>query len=278
VQTTVTATGLVAGNYTVTVTDAGGCTSTATAIILQPATAVTGTVVVTNVLCNGGNNGAINLTPSGGTAPYTYQWSNSATTEDIVNLSAGTYTVKITDANGCFTDIDSQVTAPAVLTIEAAVKNASCSDTRDGSIILTITGGTAPYNIIWSDGLSSATRSAGDSTYSVVVSDANLCATSLSIPVAFDQGEACLQIPKVITPNNDGKNDTWIIRNIDMYPNAEVLIFNRWGKLIYQTKNLAAHPWDGMYGGKLVPVDSYQYILYLNDGSKPRTGDISVIR
>jgi gliding motility-associated-like protein len=278
VQTTATAIGLPAGTYNVTVTDAGGCTAAAVAIVTQPAAALTGTVVATNVLCYGGNNGAINLTPAGGTAPYTFLWSNSATTEDVSTLVAGSYSVKVTDAKGCFINVASQVNAPAALSIESTVVNASCPDMRDGSITLTITGGIAPYNIIWSDGLKSPTRTAGDSTYSVVVTDANLCATSLDIPVTFDQGSACLQIPKVITPNGDGKNDTWIMRNIDMYPNAELLIFNRWGILIYHTKNIAANPWDGRYGGKLVPVDSYQYILYLNDGSKPRSGDITVIR
>ncbi|MFN8241263.1 MAG: gliding motility-associated C-terminal domain-containing protein [Bacteroidales bacterium] len=85
-------------------------------------------------------------------------------------------------------------------------------------------------------------------------------------------------MPKVITPNGDGKNDTWMIKNIEYYPGAEVLVFNRWGKLIYQAKNISANPWDGKFKGKLVPTDSYHYILYMNDGTKPRTGDITVIR
>ena len=63
-----------------------------------------------------------------------------------------------------------------------------------------------------------------------------------------------------------------------MYPNAEVLVYNRWGKLVFRTKNISANPWDGRNNGKLVPTDSYHYILYLNDGSAPRSGVISVIR
>ncbi len=85
-------------------------------------------------------------------------------------------------------------------------------------------------------------------------------------------------IPQVITPNNDGYNDKWIIRNIDIYPDAEIRVFNRWGKLVFRTRNLSADPWDGTSDGKLVPTDSYHYILYLNDGSLPRSGVISVIR
>lgn len=71
-----------------------------------------------------------------------------------------------------------------------------------------------------------------------------------------------------------------MIKNIGLiYPDAELQIFNRWGKLIYRTKNIEANPWDGTLGGKLVPIDSYHYIIYLNDGSQEsKTGVISVIR
>jgi len=112
----------------------------------------------------------------------------------------------------------------------------------------------------------------------VVVTDANGCGKSANAMVDFIGSYGCLVIPQVITPNNDGFNDEWIIRNIDIYPNAEVLIFTRWGKLIYRTRNISSDPWDGRSDGKLMPTDSYHYILYLNDGSEPRSGVISVIR
>jgi gliding motility-associated-like protein len=118
----------------------------------------------------------------------------------------------------------------------------------------------------------------GNYTYSVVVTDSNSCAESLDITVGIANGTTCIEVPEVITPNGDGKNDTWIIKNIGLTPNAELLVYNRWGKLVYQTKNIAANPWDGKYNGKLVPTDSYHYILYLNDGSKARKGVITVIR
>jgi gliding motility-associated-like protein len=99
------------------------------------------------------------------------------------------------------------------------------------------------------------------------------------VEVQFIGTDNCLVIPDIITPEPaDGFNDTWIIRNIDLYPDAEVKIYTRWGKLIYNTKNLSANPWDGRFNGKLMPTDSYHYILYLNDGSAPRSGVISIIR
>jgi gliding motility-associated-like protein len=269
---------IVAGNYSVTITDTNGCTAFSGGNVTQPATALSGSTSVTNVLCFGSSTGVVDLTVSGGILPYTYLWSNGATTEDLSNVPAGSYTVKVTDANGCFINPPAVITEPAKLSIEPVVTNASCPGVRDGSITLKITGGIQPYRVIWNDGNTSASRSATDSTYTVIVTDANMCITSQVIEVTFDQGSNCLLIPAVITPNDDGKNDTWIMKNIDLYPNAEVLIFNRWGKLIYRTKNISANPWDGRFDGKLVPMDSYHYILYLNDGSEPRNGVITVVR
>ncbi|MBP8959116.1 MAG: gliding motility-associated C-terminal domain-containing protein [Bacteroidales bacterium] len=265
------------GSYTVIITDTNGCTFISGGNITGPESGMTASVSVSNVLCNGTNTGAIDLTVSGGAFPYTYLWSNGETTEDISSLPAGQYSVTITDLTGCSIVQDAWITEPEKISIVPTVVNASCPDTRDGSITLAITGGVAPYTVLWSDGITGTTRNAGDSTYTVIVTDVNACAEELDIEVSFT-GTNCLEIPEVITPNGDGKNDTWIIRNIEMYPNAEVLVYNRWGKLIFKSKNPAANPWDGRYKGKLVPVDSYHYILYLNDGSNPRKGVITVIR
>jgi hypothetical protein len=133
--------------------------------------------------------------------------------------------------------------------------------------------------VIWSDGILTKDRlTIPDGTYSVVVTDKNGCASSLDIVVGIVGSDQCLEIPDIITPNNDGFNDTWQIKNIDLFPNAEVFVFTRWGKLVFHSKNLAANPWNGTFKGKLLPTDSYHYILHLNDGSKPRSGVISIIR
>ena len=102
--TTEDVSGLAAGNYTVTVTDANGCANNMPFTVETDNSTITVTPVVTNTTCTA-SIGAINITVSGGTSPYTYLWSNGATTEDISGLAAGTYTVTVTDANGCTTNM-----------------------------------------------------------------------------------------------------------------------------------------------------------------------------
>jgi gliding motility-associated-like protein len=282
VQTTVSASGLKAGVYIITVTDGNGCLATATVTITQPS-AINVAVVKTDVLCNGGSNGTATATPTGGVAPYTYSWNSSPiqTTATATGLSNGAYIVTITDANLCTATGNTTIAEPALMVLDATVTETTCPDSHDGGITLDVTGGTSPYTVFWSDpgAPTSLSRTGLDTaTYSVVVTDVNACAKSLDIPVGFTGGETCLMIPQIITPNGDGYNDVWMIRNIDLFPNAEVLIYTRWGKLIYQSKNLSANPWDGRFKGKLMPTDSYHYILKLGDGSDPKSGIISIIR
>ncbi len=106
----------------------------------------------------------------------------------------------------------------------------------------------------------------------------NGCAESADITVNFKGSENCLMIPDIITPNNDGYNDTWIIKNIELFPNAEVSVFSRWGKLVFRTKNISANPWDGTFKGDPLPTDSYHYIIDLKNGSQPKSGVVSIIR
>ncbi len=280
-QNTQTATNLSAGTYSVTVTDANGCTATGSVLLTQPSSELTVGLAKTDVLCEGSSTGTASVSASGGLPPYNYSWNTTPvqTTQTASNLPAGTYAVSVTDFNGCTKTGTVTIAELQSLTVTTSVGEASCPDSNDGTVTLAISGGTAPYNIFWSDGAATLTRTGlYTGRYGVIVTDHNGCAQSLFIDVGFDFSFNCLVIPQVITPNGDGFNDEWIIRNIGYYPNAEVHIFNRWGQEVFSTKNLADNPWDGRYKGKLVPTDSYHFILYLNDGSGPRTGVISVIR
>ena len=182
---TTSVTGLTAGTWTCTVMDANACTASTNFTITQPATAVSGTTVVTNVACFGGNTGAINLTPTGGTGPYTYNWVSGPTTEDRTSLTAGTYSVTITDANACTGTVNATVTQPAApVSGTTVVTNVACFGGNTGAINLTPTGGTGPYTFNWASGPTTEDRtSLTAGTYSVTITDANGCTGTVNATV-----------------------------------------------------------------------------------------------
>ncbi|TAL59347.1 MAG: T9SS type B sorting domain-containing protein, partial [Bacteroidetes bacterium] len=274
---------MAAGLYTVTVQDANLCTFDVPVTITQPALALSGSITAqTDVSCSGSANGSVTVTGAGGASPYEYSI-NGGTYQaagTFTGLAVAAYTLSVRDANLCTTTVSATVTEPAVLAIANSKVDASCPGVPDGSVTLTISGGTQPYTVIWSDGVTTSNRlNIPNGTYSVVVTDSNGCnASDASLVVGVVGSGDCIEVQEIITPNNDGYNDTWKIKNIDLFPNAEVFVFTRWGKLVFHTKNLLADEWDGTFKGKPLPTDSYHYVLHLNDGSEPRSGVVSIIR
>ncbi|GAB5525353.1 MAG: hypothetical protein Roseis2KO_32250 [Roseivirga sp.] len=169
--------GLSANTYTVTVTDANGCTDTQTATITQPTTLVANASVASNVSCNGLTDGVVTASPTGGTSPYTYQWNTGATNASASGLAASTYTVTVIDANGCTDAQTATVTQPTTLVANASVaSNVSCNGLTDGVVTASPTGGTSPYTYQWNTGATNASASGlAASTYTVTVIDANGC-------------------------------------------------------------------------------------------------------
>ncbi len=169
--------------YTITVTDANGCSSTCSSSITEPATLL---VIPNgnNITCNGANNGTAFATVIGGTVPYTYEWSNGQTVSFINTLSAGSYTLTVTDANGCQNFGAVVITEPEQLTTSCTAINENCQPSS-GAIDLNITGGTAPYTYLWNNGQTTEDLfnvTAGD--YMVTVTDANGCSSICSSTIA----------------------------------------------------------------------------------------------
>lgn len=183
--------GLAPGNYSATVTDGNGCSTSGNIDITNPAT-ITLTATILNSTCSSGNTGAIDLSVNGGVAPYTFAWSGpgsfSNTNEDISNLAAGTYNVTVTDDSGCDISGTYVVQAPTALSSTFTKVNASCNGAANGSITATPAGGTAPYTFLWIGpaGFFSTDQNISSlvaGTYSLQLSDANGCAGFFSVSI-----------------------------------------------------------------------------------------------
>jgi hypothetical protein len=170
------------GKYYVLVKDTNMCTSSGSATINQPAALSLG-ISTTGATC-GNANGSASVTVSGGIPPYSYQWTNGVKTSSLNNISAGVYTITVTDSNGCTITGTAAVTNTNGATVNYSVKNVTCNGGNNGSIQLAITGGTKPYSVKWSDGDTASLKSnlvAG--TYNVTVIDSTGCKTVLGIIV-----------------------------------------------------------------------------------------------
>jgi hypothetical protein len=144
-NTTKDRTGLQAGSYSVTITDSNSCTITKSYTITEP-TQLQATGITKNVSCNGGTNGTITQTVSGGTANngnYSYLWHDNNTTKDRTGLQAGSYSVTITDSNSCTITKSYTITEPTQLQATGITKNVSCNGGTNGTITQTVSGGTA---------------------------------------------------------------------------------------------------------------------------------------
>ena len=171
-------TGLVPNTYTVNITDANTCTATTTTATITQPTALSGSTTQTNVSCNGGTNGSITLTTTGGTGTKTYLWSNAATTKDLVGIVSGTYTVTITDANGCSANTSATITQPAAMSASVSSQtNVACFGASTGELTIDVIGGTSPYSYNRGTGSQSGNTFTGlaATSYSVTVTDANGC-------------------------------------------------------------------------------------------------------
>jgi gliding motility-associated-like protein len=185
--TTQNISGLCAGNYSVTMTDANTCTAAANVTITAP-TAISATAAVTNASCNNTCNGAIAVTASGGTPGYQYSL-NGAPNQVSNNYSAlcdGAYVVRVTDANGCFINVNANITEPPVLNINlVSTVPASCG-VANGSLTVSASGGTPGYQFT----VGAVTQASGTftglgaGTYNVIVTDANGCTKNLSVTIA----------------------------------------------------------------------------------------------
>ena len=174
-ETTSTITGLSANVYLVTVTDANGCTASGSVGITNIPGPSNSVISVVNATCSGLEDGEADLTVVGGATPFTFAWSNGATTEDLIGVGAGDYSVTITDANNCTITNSATIGNDVDIELSVAVTHTSGGGS-DGSATATASGGSTPYSYSWSSGGSGPSVSGlAPGTYSVTATDGNGC-------------------------------------------------------------------------------------------------------
>ncbi|MFB6307223.1 MAG: SprB repeat-containing protein, partial [Flavobacteriales bacterium] len=185
-QTDDTATGLAAATYKVVVTDDSSCQDSANVTVKDASSPSTNMVDSTMVSCNGGSDGDAEVSASGGNPPYTYNWSGGTSNDSVTtNLSAGTYTVDVTDDNGCVSSEDVVITEPNALNTSMSKNNVTCNGDCDGDATVSVSGGTIPYDYSWNN--SSDTTATADSLCAgkqkVTVTDTNNCTIEDSVTI-----------------------------------------------------------------------------------------------
>lgn len=284
-QTTQDILNLLPGNYLVTVRDVNFCLSTLSFTINGPAPLIFD-VTTTDVLCNGQSNGAIDLTVSGGTPPYTYFWNKGgnliAQTQDLNNIPAGTYVLQLNDSNNCIRGASVTVgtqSTPIIIGLNEK-RDESCDGKSDGKLEVSVSGGTSPYTFNWSN--QASTQNLTDiskGNYSLNVTDALGCTAMQSFIVGVKGACTDINIPNSFSPNGDGINDKWIIRNLDKFAQNNVEIYNRWGQLIFSTNGYNdSNAWDGTYNGEPVSSAVYYYFINLGNGTEIFKGTVTVVR
>jgi hypothetical protein len=198
-----TASGLAAGSYTCTITDAASSQITKSFTITQPSALSSSVISQTNVSCNGGSNGATTITASGGTGSLSYNWTPGNPTGDgtlsISGITAQTWTCTITDANSCTKTQTVTITQPTAIASSVTTNNAACSGIPNGSATIAASGGSSGYTYSWSPsgGTSATATGLSAGSYTVTITDANACIKNQSVTIATNNGTQTGQLAGV---------------------------------------------------------------------------------
>ncbi len=209
---------LPAGNYSVTVTDVYGCPGYASYSINQPE-AIVVSEIIEDVLCRGGSDGSITLNVTGGVSPYIYNWSNGATSSHISSLTAGAYSVVITDLNNCTYQGFYNILQPEkALDLLLLTQDVICYKDNNGAALATGDGGTPPYTIVWYKqgviiGNGSELTSLPAGSYQVVLIDANNCQANNYF--AIDQPAEIVITTTISAASCRGNDDGEVV--VDVY-------------------------------------------------------------
>ncbi|MBT4410224.1 MAG: T9SS type B sorting domain-containing protein, partial [Bacteroidetes bacterium] len=274
-----------AGKYSVLATNKGCAISDEIIIkVSSPDSLRIDSVKVKDISCFGGENGNLIVFTNKKDHNYEYSLNDGFSWESnngvFDNLASGIYNaVMIREDSSCTKSWEQEIIIdqPDSLSIDYRLVSPSCNECLDGQIHLDIGGGTPPYDILWSNFKSDKSRiDLGLGLYDVWITDAKNCKHRKTI--ALDMGHGSASIPNAFTPNADGVNDFWEIRALENYPDAIVAIFDRSGKLVFESSAGYPEPWDGKYNGEYLPLGTYYFVIKLNEILDLVNGSLTIIR
>ncbi|MDQ3192300.1 MAG: gliding motility-associated C-terminal domain-containing protein [Bacteroidota bacterium] len=270
---------LSSGSYNVIVLDNNNCEQQLM-ISLEEISAMQTLAESKNVSCNGGGDGFASVEINYGTSPYSYEWNTGAKESTLTDLKAGTYHVIITDGNNCTIYKEVIIEEPEILAVDLTASlftnnnNISIPNGNDGYIRVEMQGGALPYSYQWSSGQITAdinNLTAGE--YTVNITDANGCTTTASVILIEPM---VLEMPTGFSPNNSGRNDSFVVRGLEEFPNNNFTVFNRWGNEVYHRENYN-NEWNGTNNkGEVLPTGTYFVLLIIDNGDKILKGFVDL--
>ncbi len=267
--------------YVVTAVTTFGCEKMDTTLV-QVLPGVLADAESLNITCFSADDGIAIALADSGTAPYQYVWNSTPpqTNDTATGLPPGTYTVVVTDANGCKDSSLVTIDEPPAIAIEVTTTPESFYLAHDGTATAAPFGGTEPYSYVWTGDSAQYTSTAinlSSGWYYVEITDANGCKAIDSVFV--ESAPNTLGIPNAFTPNGDGLNDFFQVHSLNV-ATFDCKVFNRWGQLVFYTSDVD-EGWDGNFKGKKEQSGAYVYLInvtYLDGKSDSRKGNVTLIR
>ncbi|MCJ8166071.1 gliding motility-associated C-terminal domain-containing protein [Pontibacter sp. E15-1] len=271
---------VIPGRYTLTVKDAANCTITAS-VTVETASSTLGHA--TDVSCFAATDGQIAIAATGISDETTYSIDNGRSFHKSAvfsDLPTGVYEVITRFSPTCSIRVGTvELKGPEEIKATVTPLAEAIGQEKSGSAAVTmVAGGVAPYTYqLDGGGYTSATEFAnlGGGAHTLLVKDANGCTAQVSFSIGAITD---IEVPNGFTPNGDGLNDTWAIRNLALlYPRCTVTVYNRWGSPVFTSYGYTRE-WDGTINGKKLPDGTYYCIIVLEDGQPPLRKSLTIMR
>ncbi len=273
-STTEDLSGASAGTYQLIVTDLASCTETGPQVtVTEPAALSISLVGSDDVSCNGGSDGAVDVTVTGGTPGYSYNWgAGNSTTEDLSGASAGTYQLVVTDLNLCSANGPSvTLSEPTALSLTVSSTDESSSGANDGTATVTAAGGTAPYtSYLWDDASAQTAAIASNlsaGTYNVVVTDSEGCTATISVSVDLGSGIRNIDLNRFQVYPNPATKQVVISFESSTAKDYQIVVFSTLGDRLIEDQVVNTQNYNRTFDVSNLAAGVY-FVEIQSDGGK----------